>query len=57
MERFTVRYSAGQWEGFRRVYAEDAEHAIAKVRLWVRENTSLPMYAESYKIEESEHDY
>lgn len=57
MERFTVRYSAGQWEGFRRVYAEDAEHAIAKVRLWVRNNTSLPMYAESYKIEESEHDY
>jgi hypothetical protein len=50
--KYRVVYRAGTYEGKREVFAEDGDHAIAKVRAWVRKNMMLPMYSESYRIEE-----
>lgn len=52
MSKYTVRYQAGTYSGERVVWAEDDEHAIAKVRAQVRREMSLPMYADSYRIVE-----
>ena len=50
MDGFTVEYQYGTYSGTRRVHAEDEEQAIAKVRKWCRENSSLPMAYEHYKV-------
>ena len=51
---YRVKYRAGTYEGVRTVNADDAEQAIAKVKGWVRKQTAIPMYAESYEVVESE---
>jgi len=50
--RYTVRYLAGTYEGERTVFAEDEDHAIAKVKAWVHAQMSVPMYAQAYEIVE-----
>ena len=47
---YKVKYQAGPYSGVRRVNADDAEEAIARVRALVRMQMSLVMYSESYKI-------
>lgn len=50
--RFIVHYQAGPYSGERTVFADDDEHAIAKVRAAVRKEMTLPMYSESYRVVE-----
>lgn len=51
---YTVKYYAGTYEGTKRVSADDEEDAICKVRAWVRRTMSLSMYADGYKIVDSD---
>ena len=48
---FRIKYYAGTYSGTRDVQADDAEHAIAQVRAWVRRTMTLAMYADGYKVE------
>jgi hypothetical protein len=50
-QQYTVRYQAGPYSGTRTVWADDEDHAIAKVRAMVNREMTLSMYSESYKIE------
>lgn len=50
MQQFTVQYHAATYSGTKTVWADDEEHAIAKVKAWVHKEMSLSMYSESYKI-------
>lgn len=47
---FTVRYQAATYSGTRKVWAEDEEEAINKVKAEIHRTMTLPMYSESYKI-------
>jgi len=47
---FVVKYYAGSYKGTREVRAEDEDEAIAIVRAWVHRSTTMPMYAEGYKV-------
>ncbi len=47
---FTVTYTVGTYSGERTVSAEDGEEAIAKVKRWVRRETSMGMALESYRV-------
>lgn len=51
---YTVRYTAGPYAGTRTVQADDSEQAIAKVRAWIHREMTLPMYADSYRVERCE---
>ena len=55
MGQYTVKYYAGTYSGTKTVSADDEEHAIAKVKAWVRREMSIPMYADGYKIVNSCH--
>lgn len=50
MPTFTVKYYAGTYKGTKTVQADDDEHAIAKVRAWVRGQMTEPMYADGYQV-------
>ncbi len=50
MDSYIVEYRYATYSGRRRVLASDAEQAIAKVRKWCRENSSLSMAYEHYSI-------
>lgn len=50
---YKVKYYAGTYAGVKTVTAEDEEHAIAKVRAWVRREMTLPMYSDGYKVIDS----
>ncbi len=50
MEKFTVKYQAGSYEGEITVYADDSKKAISRVKSWIRKQMTLPMYYESYLI-------
>lgn len=52
MAWYTVKYQFGPYEGVRTVSAEDAEQAIAKVRKWVRSQSTIPMAAQSFQVQE-----
>lgn len=54
MPRFRVKYYAGSYSGTRTVHAEDEEEAITKVRAHIRSEMTLPMYADGYKIVDTE---
>lgn len=54
MATFTVHYYAATYHGRRVVNADDAEDAVRKVRRFVRQNMSLPMYADGYRECEGE---
>lgn len=51
---YTVAYHAATYSGTKQVWAADADHAVAKVRAWVRKEMSLPMYSDSYRVVGSE---
>jgi len=50
MQYFTVKYYIGPYSGKRKVYAEDEDEAIAKVRSQIRREMTLSMYSDSYSI-------
>lgn len=50
MESFTVKYQYATYSGTRRVLVSDEDQAIAKVRKWCRENSSLTMAYEDYRV-------
>jgi hexokinase len=47
---YTIKYHAGTYSGTTTVVAEDDEQAIAKVKKWVSQQMTAPMYSEGYKI-------
>jgi hypothetical protein len=47
---FDVRYQFATYSGTRTVHARDDDEAIAKVRAWVRSQSSLTLAYESYKV-------
>jgi hypothetical protein len=51
MSVYKVTWYAGPYDGARVVDADDADHALAKVRAWVHKTMTLPMYAEGYGVE------
>lgn len=57
MPTYEVDYCAGSYEGTRTINAEDREHAIAKAKAWVRQQTTMPIYAESYTVREQDDGY
>jgi hypothetical protein len=48
--KYTIQYQAGPYSGTRDVIAEDDNEAVEKVRAKIREEMSISMYADSYKI-------
>lgn len=52
MPRYEVEYYAGGYTGTRTVNAEDREEAKRKVRGWVRQQMTEPMYADGYTARE-----
>lgn len=56
MPYYTVKYQAATYSGKRRVQADDEDHAIAKVKSEIRREMSIPMYYESYKVVDADHD-
>lgn len=56
MPVFKVKYYAGTYSGTRTVQADDDEHAIAKVRAWVRGKMTEPMYSDGYQVIEQDDD-
>ena len=47
---FIVKYQAATYSGTRKVWAEDEEEAINKVKAEIHRTMTLPMYSESYKV-------
>lgn len=50
--QYTIEYWYADYHGTRRVVAGCVDEAIAKVRRWCRENSSLTLAYESYKLQQ-----
>lgn len=50
MNKYTIRYWYGSYEGIREVYADDEDEAIRKMWRMLRKDMALPMAYQSEEV-------